>query len=202
MTVEDLHKYKNELTAGLNRNLSEFEKNFFLVSAGTFAFSVTFITDIVKIQGSIWIFFLFFAWALIALSVGLIMYAFLASANKSGEIWTCVDNYITSNSLFTPSSILDDSQALNIKSQILNILNRSKSHLKNIRNYAATTFILGISSFAFFIAVNLISERNKKPQQNKTTLRNIILKTASDSFQIQYNDTIFILKKDSIYEAK
>lgn len=202
MTVEDLHKYKNELTAGLNRNLSEFEKNFFLVSAGTFAFSVTFITDIVKIQGSVWIFFLFFAWALIALSVGLIMYAFLASANKSWEIWTCVDDFITSNSLFTPSSALSDTQAGDIKSQILIILNKSKKHLKNTRNCAAVAFILGISSFALFIAVNLSSERNRMPQVNKTTFRSIILKTASDSFQIQYNDTIFILKKDSIYETK
>jgi hypothetical protein len=189
MTVEDLHKYKNELTAGLNRNLSEFEKNFFLVSAGTFTFSVTFIKDIVKIQGSSHIFFLFFAWALIALSVGFIMYAFLASANKSGEIWTYVDNFITSNSLFTASTAINDLQANQIKKDILDILNKSKKHLKAVRYVASATFVVGIFSFAFFIAINLVAEQNKPaPKEDPSKISAISIVIGQARF-----DTPFLL---------
>jgi len=202
MTVEDLHTYKKELTTGLNRNLNEFEKNFFFVSAGTFTFSITFIKDIVKIQGAACIFFLFLSWILIAASVALIMYTFLASASKSGKIWNCVDDFIAQNSFFLSSTVLTDDQVRDIKSKILQLLSNSKNHLRKVRNLAAGAFISGIFSFALFISINLSIENEKSNFQTKEAPQPVLFKIGKDSFQIQYNDTLFILKKKSPYETK
>jgi hypothetical protein len=195
MTVESLQKYKEGLTAGLNRNLGEFEKNFFLVAAGTFAFSITFIKDLVKIQGCTYIFFLFFAWGLIALSVGLIMYSYLASANKSSEIWSAVDEFLTTNMLFDVSKELTDDQSVSIRNKISGILTPGKKHLRIVRFFSGGLFITGILSFSFFVGVNLLREKDKPVNEPKPSFHEIRLNTSSDSFYIKYSDSSFLLNK-------
>ena len=51
MTVAELKKYKDNLYGSLSKELSDFEKNFLLITGGTLAFSITFIKDIVKVAG-------------------------------------------------------------------------------------------------------------------------------------------------------
>src|ERR1035437_9413383 len=91
MDIAYLRKYKDSLYSALSREFAEFEKNFLLISAGLLAFSITFINDIVDLEIAEWIYALFIAWLLIAVSIGLIMFSFIKSAYASDELLTMVD---------------------------------------------------------------------------------------------------------------
>src|SRR5258707_15227061 len=100
MTVKELKDYKGDRTADLARDLSEFEKNFILISGGLLAFSITFIKDLVKIENADNIGLLFFGWGLIGLSLGAMMYTWLYSSNASHRLWKIADKFISDNKLF------------------------------------------------------------------------------------------------------
>src|SRR5690242_15929499 len=115
MKVEDLKAYKSSLYSGLSKDLADFEKNFLLIAAAIFTFSLTFIKDIVKISDAQYLFVLFIAWGFSALSVGLMMYAFLYSVNTSNLLWKVVDDFLIAKDLLKEGVTLSEDDGTVIK---------------------------------------------------------------------------------------
>src|SRR5688572_2511219 len=106
MTVKELKEYKAGRTGDLNRDLSEFEKNFILVTGALLAFSITFIKDIVKIENAQMLYALFMGWGFNVISIGLMMYAWLYSSNSSHKLWKIADQFMITNKLHEDEDIL------------------------------------------------------------------------------------------------
>lgn len=165
MKVEDLKKHKDNLYSSLSRDLSEFEKNFLLVSSGILAFSITFINEIVKVENADCISFLFLSWFFIILSIGLMMYTFLHSASSCDQLWKITDDFIINNNLFDETQVLNSDLATSFKNTINYTYYRSKKHLRILRYLAISLFIIGISCLAIFVSINIIKE-NKQDSTN------------------------------------
>jgi len=162
MTIADLKKYKDSLYTSLSRDLSEFEKNFLLISSGLLAFSITFIKEIVKINEATYLCFLFIGWGFITLSIGLMMITFLKSSASSDELWTIVDNFIIEKNLYNDTDELDNSDATQIKTNVNNAFYKSKDCLKTIRYLSVMAFILGLISLGLYSGINLTNESHKE----------------------------------------
>lgn len=175
MTVEELKNYKNSLYSSLSRDLDAFEKNFILISSGILAFSVTFIKDIVKIEDATFLPILFLGWLLILISIGLMMFTFLSSVNGSNELWKIVDDFIVSDKLYDKSTVLTDAQDIDIKTKTNGALFKIKEKLKNLRDKAIWSFLLGVLLFSSFVAINLWKE-NIAESESKT-INEITIKT-------------------------
>ncbi len=194
MTVEDLKKYKTSLYSGLSSDLAEFEKNFLLISAGTFTVSITFIKDIVKIDSAKILAVLIVSWLLMASAVAIIMYAFLVSVNASNKLWKTVDDFMIQKQLFLDNAFVTDEDSDTIKTETNKLLYDVKSLLKNMRLGAITCFVLGLLCFGIFISYNLVLE-NQKPvivpltKGNKT----VVIKS-KDTFEISTSDSEILLK--------
>jgi hypothetical protein len=158
-TVKDLKDYKKELYTSQTRELEAFEKNFILISSGMLAFSVTFIKDIVKIEKSTLLFFMFLGWGLIIVAIALMMWAFLKSANASTELSAHVDDFLANKDKFAPTDTLTADDLKEYKSSSSEIFKKSKKTLKSIRYWAVRTFIAGVASFSFFVSYNLMQEK-------------------------------------------
>jgi len=198
MTVGDLKIYKNSLYAALSRDLSEFEKNFLLISAGTLTFSITFIKDIVNVSEASCIYLLFVGWFLITISIGLMMSAFIKSAYASDEIWFIVDDFLVRKNLLNDTIILQDIDALDIKQKTDSILKKSKRQLKRIRNTAISSFLIGILTFGLFVGKNIYKENQKE----KNNILNIQIEKKSqqvvfEGVKITVNDSILVMQKAS-----
>lgn len=169
MKVGEFKKYKDSLYGALSRDLTEFEKNFLLVSGGVFAFSITFIKDIIKVETTQYLSLLFLGWAFIIISLALMMITFLKSASACDKLWLRVDCFMNDNQLFKDDTDVETEKIVEIKRDLSEILLKSKKSLKKTRNTAVASFIIGLIFFAFFIAVNLVNEKNRtvKASDNK-----------------------------------
>ncbi|MCW3109079.1 MAG: hypothetical protein JWQ09_3585, partial [Segetibacter sp.] len=136
MNVEHLKKYKDNCYSALSRDLTEFEKNFLLISGGILAFSITFIKDIIKVSEADCLIFLFVAWGLIIVSIGIMMHTFLKAANASDLLWKTADDFIEKHSLYDDVMSLSDTQCKEVKENINAILYPSKSYLRSLRKCA------------------------------------------------------------------
>ncbi len=161
-TVKDLKDYKKELYSSQTRELEAFEKNFILIASGLLAFSVTFIKDIVKVEESTLIFFLFTGWALIIIAIALMMWAFLDSANASSELSKHVDDFLANKNKFSPDEGLDANDMKDYKLSSSVIFHAAKNRLKSMRFWAVRTFIMGVVSFSFYVGYNLVQEKEAK----------------------------------------
>lgn len=175
MKVEELKNYKNSLYSSLSRDLDSFEKNFILISSGMLAFSVTFIKDIVKIEGAQFLPLLFLGWFLILLAVGLMMFTFLSSVNGSNSLWKIVDDYIVAEKLYDKTIDLTLAQNEFIKNATNIELYKIKSKLKKLRQAAIWCFLFGVLFFGAFVSINIYKENGAKP--TKTTKSEITIKT-------------------------
>ncbi len=175
MTVTDLKKYKDNLYSSLSRDLSEFEKNFLLISGGILAFSITFIKEIVEIAEAQSITFLYLSWTFIIISIGIMMFTFLKSSIASDTLWSIVDDFIISNQLYKDDHILDNKLVDEIKRSINSTFYRNKKILKIFRFVSVTSFICGIIFLALFVSINLSNE-------NKLTEKTIIEKTINSEY--------------------
>lgn len=171
MNVKDLRTYKDSCYSALSRDLTEFEKNFLLVAGGILAFSITFIKDIIRIAKANFLPLLFIGWGLIIVSIGIMMYAFLKSANTSDELWKLTDDFIFANSLFNDDTDLTELQAKEIKGQISPLLNTSKARLKSWRNCAVISFLIGVLSFSSFVCINLINENKTSSYKSESAIK-------------------------------
>jgi hypothetical protein len=144
-----------------------------LVSGGILAFSISFIKDIIKIVQAEYFALLFIGWGLIIVSIGIMMYAFLKSANASDQLWKLTDDFIIDNTLYDDDDILTKSQVSEIKGKTNSFLNDSKDTLKNLRKWAVISFLAGIFSFSFFVCINLIVEKNLSYGKNESTIKKI-----------------------------
>jgi len=192
MTVKEIKAYKADRTADLARDLSSFETNFILLSGGLLAFSITFIKDIVKIQQADGIPMLFAGWFLLAVGLGLMMFAWLHSSNVSHELWKIVDKYVTEQRLFTDETIMTDDQVATLKKRINDYFLPAKVTLKRLRNWAVSTFLIGLTALAIFVGQNLLKE-NKTPETSNSDTRYLIF--GKDSLKLNSADTILILKR-------
>jgi hypothetical protein len=181
MIVKDLKTYKDDCYAALSRDLTEFEKNFLLVSGGILTFSISFIKDIIKIANAEFLAFLFIGWGSIIVSIGIMMYAFLKSADASDHLWKLTDDFIVENSLYNEAENLSDSQAKAIKSKTSPFLNKSKGRLKNLRRWAVGFFLLGVFSFSLFVSINLVLEKKTSSHKIEKPIKDIFL---NDSFSL------------------
>lgn len=150
MTVSDLKKYKDSCYSALSRGLTEFEKNFLLISGGILAFSTTFITDIVKVTEVKFLSILFIAWALIIFSIGLMMTAFLRSASASDKLLNTVDSFEIKHELYQEEVKLNKEQWVEIRTTVSSILKENKTKLKLFRNWAVRLFLIGIVLLSVF----------------------------------------------------
>jgi hypothetical protein len=189
MTVSDLRKYKDNLYTSLSRNLSEFEKNFLLISGGILAFSISFIKEIVKIDEAFCLPILYISWGFIILSIGLMMVTFLKSSIASDELWTIVDNFILANRLYKDEKELDDSQVDTIKNEINSLFYRIKKTLKILRYLSVTAFIFGVMFLAIYVSINLTNE-NKNKSKDKADIQNSFI---ADSIIIYHNNKSLII---------
>lgn len=184
MNVEHLKKYKDSCYSALSRDLTEFEKNFLLVSGGILAFSITFIKDIIKISEAQYLWFLFIGWLLIIIGIGLMMHTFLKSANASDRLWKITDDFIGKNCLYTDTQELTNEQCEEIRGQINAILEPSKNSLKRFRKYAVNFFLAGVLMFASFVCFNLIQEKKRATKIDSSTIK-----------KVYFNDTIILQNK-------
>lgn len=192
MNVKDLRDYKKNLTQSLNKNLEEFEKNFILISGALFAFSITFIKDIIDIDKAQMLPLLFTSWLLMALAMALMMWAFLYAANSGSELWQIVDKFIIKNKLYDDTSDLTAEQNHEIKTEIDKKFTSVKKNLKHQRYAAVLLFLAGIIAFAVFVSGNLYNENNKPPKPEKQETEIYII---GNNKTLQNADTVTIIKK-------
>lgn len=154
MKVSDLKLYKDSLYASLSRNLSDFEKNFILISSGILTFTITFLRDLLNQGSAECKVMLIMAWVLIIFSIGIMMFTFLYSAKASDELSKEVDKFILNYALFESDTILSIEQNKEIKEKTDNKLNSSKHTLYNLRIISIIFFIVGILLLTFFVFLN------------------------------------------------
>ena len=187
-TVKDLKDYKDKLYASSTREFEAFEKNFILISSGLLAFSVTFIKEIVKTDEATLLFFLFAGWALIIAAIGLMMWAFLESANASNTLSKYVDTFLESKNKFLPEAGLSEDELKEFKVAQSKIFRNSVDLLKSLRYWAVRTFVAGVISFSFFVGYNLSQEKNRK-HKDETKDKNCCCKQAANNTK----DTLIIM---------
>lgn len=184
MTVSDLKKYKDNLYTSLSRDLSEFEKNFLLISGGILAFSITFIKEIVKIDSASCLILLYVSWGFIILSIGLMMFAFLKSSIASDELWSIVDGFIIVNKLYKDDDVLNDDQVDKIKNEVNVVFYRNKKKLKIFRFISVASFIVGITFLAIYVSVNLSNENQNKSKNKEDFINSCI----TDIIEVCHNN--------------
>ena len=191
MKVSVITQYKAKLYESLSKELSDFEKNFLLISGAVLTFSLTFIKDIINIQSASCLCLLLLSWILMIVSIAMMMYSFLYSAKSSNKLWKNSDDFINNNNLFNEDTDLTESQVLQYKQDRLLIFNESISFLSCLRNWAVVFFIISISSLSCFVSINLLNEnKNKFP---KTTI-NYFASSKQDSILILTKDTDYLIK--------
>lgn len=154
MKVEELKIYKDHLYNGLSRDLSDFEKNFILISSGILTFTITFLRDLLTHGGSNCKAFLILAWILIILSIGVMMFTFLYSAKASDKLSKIVDDFMLNHSLFDAEIVLNEMQTREIKEKTNKSFSASKQTLFNLRIFAIVFFMVGILLLTFFVFLN------------------------------------------------
>jgi hypothetical protein len=189
MTVLDLKKYKDSLYTSLSRDLSEFEKNFLLISGGILTFSISFIKEIVKIDQALYLPMLYISWGFIIISIALMMYTFLKSSIASDELWTTVDDFIISNRLYKDEVELTDDQVDRIKNAVNSSFYSIKKTLRILRYFSVASFIVGIIFLAIYVSINLTNE-NRNLSTNKTNIEN---PNVIDSVLIYHNNKSIII---------
>lgn len=189
MTVKELKEYKGDRTADLNRDLSEFEKNFILITGGILAFSITFIKDIVKLDEAIYIQALFIGWALTAIAMGIMMFTWQYSSNASHKLWIIADDFINRYSLFDDTMQLSAIQVGELKTKINDYYLPVKRKLNRFRNSAIVIFLLGLLSLSIFIGYNLTKENHAKPPAKSGKYYIVVEK---DSIKINLGDSIIL----------
>jgi len=197
MTVKELKDYKTSLYSSLSRNLSEFEKNFLLISSALLAFTITFIKEIVKIESAICITLLYISWAFIIVSIGLMMIAFLKSSLASDELWKLVDEYLLKNNLFKDEKELSNEQIIHIKTEVNRVFYKNKKKLKILRFISVGTFLTGLTFLSFYISINLTHENQKINSNNYKTV------SGTDTVEIKTaNQSIKLIFKNENYESR
>ncbi|MEO5985117.1 MAG: hypothetical protein ABIP80_06395 [Ferruginibacter sp.] len=161
MTVEELDVYKKELNAAFSRELSEFKKNFLLIAAGILAFSITFIKEIIKLDSSNYLYYLFCSWGLIIFSIALMMLTYLKSAKERDVIWKQVDDFIIDDELYTKDIKLNIEQTHKIKTAVNATRYREKKELRGMRLTAVGTFIIGLISLALLVPLQVKEQQQK-----------------------------------------
>jgi len=189
MKVSELTKYKDNLYASLSRELSDFEKNFLFISSGVFAFSVTFIKEIVKIEYAGCLILLIISWVLFAIAIGLMMLTYLCSANASDELWKFVDDYLVKKKKFSPDEDLEPNDVYSIKSSINSIHSKAKNKLKIMRYSAVGAFISGLLTLSIFVFINLSAEIDSK-HQKLPEINNKQIQLYLNKSKIILNDTL------------
>lgn len=167
MNVDSLKQYKDNLYSSFSRDLSEFEKNFLLISNGLLAFTISFIKDIVKIENAHSLYLLLLSWILIIISIALMMYTFLKSSSDSDSLWKIVDDFLIKESLYDDGQTLSTIQAKEIKTAINSYFYECKRKLKNLRYKAIFSFLIGLLLLIVFVWTNLdFQNQNARPSSN------------------------------------
>jgi hypothetical protein len=192
MKVLKLNNYKDSLYTALSRDIAAFEKNFLLISGGLLAFSITFIKEVVRIDHSILLGFLFTSWALIILSIGIMMFTYLVSYNASNRISERADAFLMEENLFDDEKDLTEVQSRQIKNDLIKILYSNKKILKCLRTLAVIFFLIGLCSLSIFVSFNIVKENNA-PRIPIKKEKGITLKL--DSLEIISNDSLILINK-------
>ena len=200
MLVSDLKNYKDSLYAAFSRDISEFEKNFLLISGGILAFSITFIKEIIKIEQATSLLLLFLGWAFIIVAIGLMMFTFLRSAVYCDNLWKVTDDFLTTNQLYDETTALTVLQIDFITKQINTLFYESKLFLRRLRYGAVSFFLLGLILFSSFVGTNLVKEKRSKQKPNSSKIISIKI----DSLEFISTDSSLNFKYDNhkIREAK
>lgn len=164
MKVGKLKDYKDELYKAMCRDITEFEKNFLLISTGLLAFTITFIKDIVKVDQSTLLWLLFIGWGCIITAVSLMMFAFLKSAWDSDRLAKISDDYVLTNNLYDDEADLTATQWAAWRGPLTARYLRSKRQLKRLRVTAVCFFIAGMVCISGYVGKNLAKEVKEKKE--------------------------------------
>lgn len=152
MTNTELETLKDRYLATAKEELAEFDKNFFVVTAGLFAFTVTFIQDIVDLKTASFVIFLLISWLFLACAIGLIIFAFyntsLESLIQAHDVEMLLEN---SN----PPSVIINPSAPNLLPEYHRVTRIQKYGL---RLYAVVSFLIGLCSLSIFLIVNFYQD--------------------------------------------
>lgn len=157
MKVKELKEYKNNLYVSLSRELADFEKNFLLISGAVFSFSITFLNDVVKLQGANVLWILFISWGCIIFSIFIMMWTFLYSANSSDKLNKKVHIFMEKNELFDDDRTLTIEQTTELRNKLNKIFYKRKSKLQKMRYVAVGFFMIGLTALSVFVSCNLCS---------------------------------------------
>lgn len=155
MKVKELKEYKSNLYASLSRELADFERNFLLISGAVFSFSITFLDNVVQLQGANVLWTLFISWGCLIVSIFFMMWSFLYSASSSDKLNKNVHCFMERYKLFDDNKDLTNKQVQELRKILDNIFYASKRNLQNMRYVAVVFFMIGLIALSFFVSYNL-----------------------------------------------
>jgi len=197
MKLKELKQLREHYSKSSKETLIDFDKNFFWVTTGLFAFTVTFIKDIVNIKSAHWVIFLLISWLFFAFAIGFIILSYYLSAIDEGVIFNRLEHII---------SQYPDEENLEVKTPKLA---EDEAWKFNCRFLSILAFLCGILSLGIFLTINFywgndeISADKKKPQTENPLVPSKDNPVAPINHPvdttIRHTDSTIILKKDSTF---
>lgn len=161
MKIEQLKTYQDDLYTSISKELSEFERIFFLISSSLFTFSIAFIQNIVAIPDAIFLSLLVCSWVLWAISTFLIMLTFIQSARISDNLWKNIDAKIIAYKLYDKTKDIEEAIANEIQTSTSGLFLKGKNTLYKIRITSISIFLLGCLTMSFFVFFNMYNAKEK-----------------------------------------
>lgn len=157
MIVKEIKEYKNNLYKSLSIELTNFERNFFIVSGAVFSYTISFLNEFIQLKGSQLLYLLFICWGCLIISIALIMFAFLYSAYYSEMLNKYVNDFMLKYRLFDDNANLKQNIELEYRKSSYAKFNKYKKNLRIIRYISVIFFIIGIIFLSLFVGFNLYS---------------------------------------------
>lgn len=155
MKVKELKEYKQSLYASLSRELANFERNFLLISGAVFSFSITFLNEVITLKGAEVLWLLFVSWGCFIVSIFLMMWTYLYSANSSDKLNQKVGEFIMENNLFNENMTLSSSKEKDLRIELDSIFYNCKANLRYMRYFAVGMFVIGLVALSIFVGFNI-----------------------------------------------
>lgn len=177
---------KQKYLAASKEKLKEFDKNFFFVNVGIFAFTVTFIKDIISIHNICWAWLLVISWISFTASTGIIIVIAFLSAAESAAM------------------------AEEITEEEKNETERTTTQKDNsvsyywIRLLAVGAFCVGLVSLCLLLVINIYGncepEKKENPEndEKKGSVTNIDNRSSITQFPATKDSITLLIKPNNI----
>lgn len=197
MESVDIEQLRDKYLKLSKDELTEFDKNFFFVTAGIFAFSVTFIKDIVNIEFARCVIFLFLSWICTGVAIGCIIFSFYFSSLVYQKIAEALSPSDLKDSNIKDASSNSKDISKKDKDSIDKIILTNTKISKDLRLLSIITFLGGLLFLFVFLLINFYFSNNPKDKESnslpskESTLVPSKNNPVNFSRQDTKNDTIF-----------